>query len=101
MKLKLFSVKDQKATTFNSPFASHNERDATHNVRHLVNDKRSLPGQYPKDFDLYLLGEFDDQTGKLIPLDHPQHIESCINLVDETLQKSNQQNQPLEAVQNH
>lgn len=83
MKLKVFSIRDSKGNCFRDPFQSHNERDAVFNFKKLVNVKNSLPGQYPKDFDLYLLGEFDDQTGKYSTLDKPQHIEEAIKLLDQ------------------
>lgn len=88
MILKVFSVRDSKGNVFNTPFCKHNERDAIYDFKRLVNDKQTLPGQYPKDFDLYVLGTYDDQTGKFACLDQAQHLEEGIRLLDVT-QESN------------
>lgn len=81
MKFKVFSVRDSKGGVFNAPFCKLSERDAEHDFRTLINDERSLPSQYPKDFDLYLLGEYDDQTGKFSIVSQPQHLAEGINMV--------------------
>lgn len=82
MRLKVFSIRDSKGNMFNTPWCKHNERDAIFDFKKMVNNKESLPGQYPKDFDLYLLGEYDDQTGRFAGLDKPQHLEEGIKLLD-------------------
>lgn len=79
--LKMYSVRDSKTEVFNSPFFNHTHGEAERNFRTLVNDEKSQPGMYPQDYDLYYLGEYDDQTGKLVPLDSPQHIIQAIHLV--------------------
>lgn len=84
MKMKVFSIRDSKGEMYNTPFYKLNDRDATFDFKRLVNDKQSLPGQYPKDYDLYALGTFDDQTGKFICLDQPQHIAEGILLIDQS-----------------
>lgn len=91
MIMKVFSIRDSKGLVFNSPFYKLNERDAIYDFQRLVNDKQSLPGQYPKDFDLYLLGEYNDQTGRFVSLDVPQHLSEGITLVvnrEETVKKA-------------
>jgi hypothetical protein len=94
MKTKVFSIRDSKGNLFNTPFCKMNERDATFEFKRLVNDKQSLPGQYPKDFDLYLLGEYDDQTGRFTSLDQPQHLAEGITQVEQSSTEK-----PLTAVQ--
>lgn len=94
MKMKVFSVRDAKGQVYNAPFYKLSERDAQFDFKKLVNDKQSIVAQYPKDFDLYLLGEFCDQTGRFTSLDKPQHLAEGITLVDQNSeQKAPEMNQ--------
>lgn len=71
---KVFTVKDSKADAWNQPFFKSTHGEAERDFRTLVNDNKSLLSQYPEDFDLYYLGEYDEMTGKFITLDTPQHV---------------------------
>ncbi len=33
-----------------------------------------MVAKYPEDYDLYYIGEYDDQTGKIESLQSPQHV---------------------------
>lgn len=59
------SVKDRAAEVFNRPFfVPHRNvavRDFTDEVNRAASDNQL--NKHPDDFDLYLLGTFDDNTG--------------------------------------
>jgi hypothetical protein len=59
------SVKDRAADIFNRPFfVPHRNvavRDFTDEVNRLADDNQL--NKHPDDFDLYLLGTFDDNSG--------------------------------------
>ena len=74
MKLKAYSIRDAKAEVFNPPFFKSTHGEAERDFHRLVNDKSSMPSQYPDDYDLYHIGEYNDQTGIFEPLDTPTHI---------------------------
>lgn len=73
MLLKMYSIRDSKAEVFNPPFFKHTHGEAERDFRNLVNDEKSFVNKYPEDFDLFYLGQFDDQTGKIEPLPTPEH----------------------------
>lgn len=80
----LYSLKDSKVGVFNIPFYKRNAGEAERYVKSVVHeDPAKLPGyyidvaKYPNQFDLYCLGSFDDETGKISVYDSPQHIISC------------------------
>lgn len=77
---KMFSVRDSKGEIFHTPFFNKTHGEAERNFRQLVNDQKSMVAQYPEDFDLYYLGEYDDQKGLAYPLDTPQHMHKAIAL---------------------
>lgn len=70
------SVVDQKIETFGLPiFVPHTGaavRSFTDEVRRQGDDNQL--NKHPEDFDLFLLGEFDDQTGELRSLPDPQRL---------------------------
>jgi len=74
MQLKIYSIRDSKGEVYNTPFFQKTHGEAERNFRQLVSDEKSLVSKYPLDFNLYYLGEYDDQTGKIDPLPAPQHI---------------------------
>lgn len=80
MQYKVFAIRDQKAELYNQPFFQKTHGEAERNFQTLVNDEKSTISQYPDDFDLYFLGEYDDNKGLLISLDTPQHVCKAVAL---------------------
>lgn len=80
MKLKVFSIYDAKAEIFNTPFFNKTIGEAERNFEQLVNDGKSTVYLYPEDFDLYHLGDYDDNSGKLATGETPVHLIKAIQL---------------------
>lgn len=80
MILRMFTIRDSKAEVFNTPFFQKTHGEAERSFTELVNDEKSMPGKYSDDYDLYYLGEFDDQTGKISSLPTPQHLCKAVAL---------------------
>jgi hypothetical protein len=73
---KVFSVFDSKAAFFGRPFFDQKEGTAIRNFSDAVNDSsnpNNMWFKHPEDFSLFLVGEFDDETGELIPV-HPKNL---------------------------
>lgn len=81
MKLYAFSIRDSRGEVYNTPFFARAMGEAERNFEQLCNDEKSTVHAYPEDFSLYFIGEFDDQTGLMIPLKEPQHIVKAVNHV--------------------
>ena len=68
MILFVVCVKDRAADVFNRPFfVPHRNvaiRDFTDEVNRVAGDNQL--NKHPDDFDLYLLGEFDDARGAFV-----------------------------------
>lgn len=80
MLLKAYSIRDSKADVFNTPFYQKTHGEAERTFQQLAKDEKSTICKYPDDFDLYYLGEYDDQTGKMESLDSPQHIVKAVQI---------------------
>lgn len=74
MKWRVYSVRDGKAEFYFTPFTQKTHGEAERSFGDLAKNPKTSIGQHPEDFDLYYLGEFDDQTGKMELLNTPQHV---------------------------
>lgn len=79
---KLFSIRDTKSGHFGKPIVAPHQAPLIREFTEAVNDPKTIYSKFPADFDLYEVGDFDQNTGLLIPLKNPNHI---INLT--TLKK--------------
>lgn len=68
MKMKMFSFFDSKAAFFSNPFYEQREGAAIRMFADAVNDSsnpNNLLNKHPEDYSLFLLGEFDNDTGAI------------------------------------
>lgn len=63
---KVFGVRDAKALAFLQPFFSSQVGTAVRAFDEECNKESSPFYKWPGDYNLYELGDFDDQTGELI-----------------------------------
>ena len=94
MKHQLLSIRDSKADYYNQVITLKTVEEGVRAFGELVTDQRSMISKHPEDFDLYHLGEFDDQTGLIVTWDAPKHVMKAVH--HPILKKSAPQ---LEAVQ--
>lgn len=78
MKQQIYSVRDSKAEIFNVPFYGNTHAEAERSFVAAANDPKSNINQFPEDFDLWHLGQYDTQTGIVTPLPTPQHMLKAI-----------------------
>lgn len=76
----IYSIRDA-LTGFMSPALDINDQSAIRNFARAINQGDSLMDFSPKDFDLYLVGEFNNQTGVLTPVSPVQMVVSGSSLV--------------------
>ena len=82
MKVKVFSVRDEKANSFGQPFFAVNDNIARRMFSDLVEDPKSMVARHPDDFKLYSLGEFDDNSGELSPLAQPEFLAHGVDFIN-------------------
>jgi len=80
MKLKMYSIRDAKGEVYNVPFFQKTHGEAERNFTELVRDEKSMISKYPDDYDLYYLGQYDDNSGLVEPLDTPEHVQKAAHL---------------------
>lgn len=73
MKTSIFSVFDSKLAVYNTPFFMQREQAAIRSFTDAVNDPQTTLNKHPEDYTLFHIGDFDDDTGELIPV-HPRGL---------------------------
>jgi len=63
--MKMFSIRDKKAGVFIGPFFVRHEVDAVRRCVSALQDEKTTLAQYPEDYDLVFLGDFNDETGNM------------------------------------
>lgn len=66
MIVKAYCLYDNKVCAFATPFFAVNHATAIRMVKEVGMDLNTTVGRHPNDFQLYHVGEFDDQTGTFI-----------------------------------
>lgn len=66
MKHLIFAIRDRASASFGRPNCGVSKGAMIRDFGILINDKsrESLYSQHPEDFDLFYLGEYDDNTGQ-------------------------------------
>lgn len=63
MKLKVFAVYDKKAESYQNPFMQVTCGLAERIFRTMANDDKTTICQYPEDYELYYIADFETDTG--------------------------------------
>lgn len=78
MFMKLFSIYDKVAEVYTKPFVDVTIGSAIRNFTDAARDEATQFNKHPADYNLFLLGEFDDNTGEIVNLDPSQDLGSCL-----------------------
>lgn len=74
MTMSVYAVYDVKTGVFFAPMVYHNDAHAIRELRRPFKDASSSLGQYPEDYDVYLVGSWSDHEGKLEGLTPPRLV---------------------------
>lgn len=83
MKFKLYSLHDVKMAIYLSPFVARNDVEATRQLAGSMADpnmRNSPMCLAPSDFRLVCVGDFDDDTGALVPVSTPVLVTSLADV---------------------
>jgi len=67
MQKVICSVRDLAAGVYSAPFTSQNSGTAMRDFAHACKDANSQLSKNPEDFQLFIVGQFDDELGILTP----------------------------------
>lgn len=69
MKLNLYSIYDTATGAYARPFFSQADGQAIRMFSDIARDPEHEVGKHPKDYSLFRIGIFDDQSAQLTPED--------------------------------
>ncbi|QXP07914.1 MAG: nonstructural protein [Arizlama microvirus] len=98
MRIKMFSIRDLQLSIFTSPMFLNSEIQAVRQIYMAMNNHPDNQlTQFPENFQLVELGEFDDTTGRFETYDVPKLIitaEGILRQIDKSRKdKQNVENQ--------
>lgn len=67
--LGVYSLYDSKAEYFAAPQIIKSKGEAIRAFSDVANDATTMIGKHPGDYSMFHVGNFDEQSGSLIPLD--------------------------------
>jgi len=70
--LKVLAVRDRAVDSFGQPMFAQAVGQAVRSFADEVNRDTSPLANHPEDYDLYLIGDYDEAAGRLIPSDPRQ-----------------------------
>jgi len=82
MRYKIFTVRDRAIDAYGQPFYATSVGGAVRSFSDEINRpaENNQLAKHPEDFDLYQLGEFTEQTGRLEVFEQPQFFEHLASL---------------------
>lgn len=98
MKLIYCSVFDKVANAFLQPFPVKRTEEAQRAFMSAITDPNQPLSEYPSDYVLYSIGEFDDQTGDMVGYETgPQRLMTGLDAKTsrEVMDKAQKQEQML------
>jgi len=63
--MECYAIKDVKGGYFISPFFVRSEAQAIRNIQMALKDPQSSLSQFPGDYELWHISQFDDVTGDM------------------------------------
>ncbi len=84
MLINMFAIFDSKAGAYLQPFFSQSRGVALRSFMGASADASHDFNKYPEDFSLVELGEFDQESGKLVAYSNPTNLGSALQLSSQT-----------------
>lgn len=78
---KVFTVHDSKAEAYLSPFFCLTNGQAVRSFSDTANESGHVFNKHSGDFTLFLIGEYDDQKGILVPYTTHIHLGKAIEYI--------------------
>lgn len=81
--MKLYTLHDMVSKSFFAPFAAANHSAASRSVATAAIMDNTIVSQHPSDFELFYLGDYDENTAHLTPTVAPVPIALVAALVED------------------
>lgn len=72
--MNIYAIYDEKAQAYNNPFVMNHDGQAARAFEDEAAQPDSMINKHPEDYRLYRIGEYHQETGKIIPEDVPKFV---------------------------
>lgn len=72
--LQLYSVFDSKVGAYAAPFVARTKGEAIRSFQHACGDDALPFKRSPGDYQLFFVGGWDDNNGRLVPIENAQRV---------------------------
>lgn len=72
--LKIFTVYDNKAKAYITPFFLPTQGMAVREFEYVCNDPTHMFCRFPTDYTLFMIGEFDESSGAIFVSEHHENL---------------------------
>lgn len=80
MNIKMFSIRDGAVGAFQPPFCMRSNAEAVRMFTDLCNNPEQMMNKYPEDYELWLVGDFDDNNGDMVVV--KEKVITALDLVE-------------------
>lgn len=80
MRIHAFSVFDSAAKLFMQPFFARTRGEAMRSFMDACSDEKHQFSRHAMDYSLYVVGQFDEDDGLLIPQAEPERLMSALDV---------------------
>lgn len=81
MKLFVFSVRDSAVDAFMRPFCVNARGQAIRSFQDEAMDEKSEIHKHAADYELFELGTFDEESGKMENVDSPRSVARAVDFL--------------------
>lgn len=72
--MKIIAIRDRAVDAFGRPIFTRTANEGIRSFIDEINNPESPMNAHPEDYDLYILGDYDEDTGQIIPEQRPEMI---------------------------
>jgi len=80
---QIYVVLDKLAGAYGSPFVMQNDSIAVRDFAFACRQPESSLSRHPEDYSLWCIGAFDDNSGRIAPLEKMRHVGDAINFTSQ------------------
>lgn len=81
--LRIYTVHDVASKHYGSFHTARTDDEATRSFASVINQEGTMMYGSPEDFTLFCIGEFDQETGEVIPC-HPMRVVNGVDVQTKT-----------------
>jgi len=74
----MYTIKDIKAGVYNTPWFATNTAEAIRSFHRAAGGQQTNISQFPEDFELFFIGIWDEELGKMNMLDKCEFVINAI-----------------------